>query len=80
MHFICNVSYCLTDLNNIVIIIFQIKTTAENIGSLDIGCKLTLSNIKLTQTFKCTVNELYNALTIKEVRFHKEYVNLEQFF
>ena len=35
--------------------------------ALDIGCKLDLAEVKLEETMKCTGQELYNALTQKDM-------------
>ena len=35
--------------------------------ALDLGCKLDLSDVKLEETMKCTGQELYNALTQKDM-------------
>ena len=35
--------------------------------ALDLGCKLDLSEVKLEETMKCTGQELYNALTQKDM-------------
>ena len=38
----------------------------KNLGIND-GCKLEVKDIELVETFKCTGQELYNALTQKEM-------------
>ena len=38
----------------------------KNLGLND-GCKMEVKDIELVETFKCTGQELYNALTQKEM-------------
>ena len=38
----------------------------KNLGIND-GCKMEVKDIEMTETFKCTGQELYNALTQKEM-------------
>ena len=39
----------------------------ENMKSLDIGCKLELTEINISEEMKCTGQELFNALTRKDM-------------
>ena len=62
-----------TTTNNKVIInnspaVSQAQTkNEENMKSLDIGCKLELTEINISEEMKCTGQELFNALTRKDM-------------
>merc|ERR1711974_534030 len=43
------------------------QANEASMKALDIGCKLDLSEVKLEETMKCTGQELYNALTQKDM-------------
>merc|ERR1712107_574475 len=43
------------------------QTNEASMKALDLGCKLDLSEVKLEETMKCTGQELYNALTKKDM-------------
>ena len=43
------------------------KKNEENMKSLDIGCKLELAEINISEDMKCTGQELFNALTRKDM-------------
>merc|ERR1712113_29590 len=43
------------------------QANEASMKALDLGCKLDLSEVKLEETMKCTGQELYNALTQKDM-------------
>lgn len=43
------------------------KKNEENLKNLDIGCKLELAEINISEDMKCTGQELFNALTRKDM-------------
>jgi len=43
------------------------QANEASMKALDIGCKLDLAEVKLEETMKCTGQELYNALTQKDM-------------
>merc|ERR1712013_552890 len=43
------------------------QANEASMKALDLGCKLDLSDVKLEETMKCTGQELYNALTQKDM-------------
>ena len=44
-----------------------IKKSEENMKNLDIGCKLELAEINISEEMKCTGQELFNALTRQDM-------------
>ncbi|KAG7167827.1 Activator of 90 kDa heat shock protein ATPase 1-like [Homarus americanus] len=57
----------------------SVRKTTDNIEKMDLGCKIGTSKINVTQTFKCTADELYRAFTQREmvVAFTRGDVKLE---
>lgn len=50
------------------------KSEAGSGAKKQIGTKLELTNLDLSQKFQCTGSELYNTLTVPEVTLHSTYV------
>merc|ERR1711879_1095551 len=44
-----------------------IKKSEENMKNLDLGCKLELAEVNINEEMKCTGQELFNALTRKDM-------------
>ncbi|XP_076047733.1 activator of 90 kDa heat shock protein ATPase homolog 1 isoform X2 [Oratosquilla oratoria] len=55
------------------------STNTSNMEKLELGCKIPTSKLTLTQTFKCTADEFYQAFTQKEmvVAFTRNDVKME---
>ncbi|KAK8730480.1 hypothetical protein OTU49_008031 [Cherax quadricarinatus] len=45
----------------------NMKSTTNDIQKMELGCKISTSKINVSQTFKCTADELYRALTQREM-------------
>ncbi|KAK4297341.1 hypothetical protein Pmani_030221 [Petrolisthes manimaculis] len=44
-----------------------LRTTTNNIEKMELGCKIPTSTVSLSQSFKCTAEDLYRALTQREM-------------
>ncbi|XP_064089383.1 activator of 90 kDa heat shock protein ATPase homolog 1-like isoform X1 [Macrobrachium nipponense] len=57
----------------------NVINTTNNLDKLDLGCKISTSSFTQTQNFKCTADDLYRALTQREmvVAFTHSDVKLE---
>ncbi|KAK7049793.1 AHA1, activator of heat shock 90kDa protein ATPase [Halocaridina rubra] len=57
----------------------NVINTTSNMEKLDLGCKIPTSKFSHTQTFKCTADDLYRALTQREmvIAFTRGDVKLE---
>jgi len=45
----------------------RVKNSEEGISKMDLGCKLDLAEVKMEENMKCTGQELYNALTQRDM-------------